>query len=155
MKLADFEHEHNQFVALEYYAFIWNRTLLVLLTDAFLIGVVAAGLLAARPGTARALGASVEDPKWYIDKSYLRNVQTVDLLGEHFLQQNRGNFRMPYGEIAAVRYDAKRKWGMGGFPHNGRVYVSTRRRTRELIVLGDQSGATIARRISEKVVAAA
>jgi hypothetical protein len=46
MQLSEFDfHDDNHFVALEYYALILNRTFLVLVTQDYLIGIKANGIL--------------------------------------------------------------------------------------------------------------
>jgi len=48
------------------------------------------------------------------------------------------------GDITRCEYDKTKKWGMGYYPHDGKVYVETRNSNeREFIILGNQSGQSI------------
>ncbi|HJY06951.1 MAG TPA: hypothetical protein VJ323_11600 [Bryobacteraceae bacterium] len=57
-------------------------------------------------------------------------------------------------EITSVAYNPRKKWGMGYYPHDGRVIVQTLKRQREFIILGNQSGQQIAQRLREYVARA-
>jgi hypothetical protein len=153
MQLSDFPLQPgNHFVAMEYHTLILNRTLLILLTEGNLIGVVANGVVSAeaRPDpvssaiTSRlAIHGDLHDPLSYLREKYLAKVKGVDLLGPGLLASDKANFCAPYGEISEVTHDPSKKWGMSYYPHDGKVYVTTSRRKREFIVLGSQSGSAI------------
>ena len=128
MRLTDFKLvEGNHFVAMEYYALILNRTLLVLLTETSLIGVVANGLVSVRIGAGPltsiitenlSIHGDLDNPLSYLKDKYLNRARHVDLLGDELLKLNRANFRMRFDEISEVTYDPRKKWGMGYYPHD-------------------------------------
>lgn len=160
MRLADFKlDEGNYFVAMEYYALMLNRTLLILLTETHLIGIVANGLVSVRssadPLTAiitgdLSIGGDLDNPLSYLNEKYLNRAKNLDLLGDDLLKINRANFRIRFDEISSVTYDPRKKWGMGYYPHDGKVYVLMHGKKREFIVLGIQSGRDIANWIATK-----
>lgn len=160
MRLADFKLvEGNHFVTMEYYALILNRTLLVLLTETYLVGVVANGLVGVRSGadpltaiiTAKlSIHGDLDNPLSYLNEKYLNRAKDLDLYGINLLRMNRANFRIRFDDISGVTYDPRKKWGMGYYPHDGRVYVSTQGKRREFIILGNQSGRDIAGWIARK-----
>lgn len=160
MKLSDLKlSEENHFVGMEYHGLILNRTLLVLLTETHLIGILGRGVTAAEdesdPLTAWIFGyfsvhGDLNDPHSYLKQSYLDNAADIDLLGNEFLKMNRANFRYLFTEISEVSYNPKKKWGMGYYPHDGKVYLTAQGRKREFIILGNQSGRIIAGRIKER-----
>ena len=54
---------------------------------------------------------------------------------------NKANFRINISEINHIYYDPKKKWGMGNYPHDGKIYIETfNGKRKELIILGGQSG---------------
>ncbi len=161
MKIADLKlADGNHFVALEYYGLILNRTLLVLVTDECLIGVVANGLISASaPGSAplstlitnrMSVRGDLNDPLSYLSQKYLDKIAELDLLGPEVLRANRANFQLRFDEISAVTHDPTKKWGMGHYPHDGKVYVTANGKTREFVMLGKQSGSAVATSIMNK-----
>lgn len=147
-------------MAMEYYALLLNRTFMVLLTPSHLIGVKVNGLISAEGGRdaltraiTHALAVQdVNNPYAYGREKYLKAVDDLDLYGEEILQQSGGNFRLAYADIASVRHDPRKKWGMGPYPHDGKIYVTTKAgQQKELILLGKQDGAAIAQLIAQKI----
>src|SRR5690606_10873169 len=142
--------EHWSFVAMEYYALILNRTYLVCVGDGEISGSVCRGLTSVEGGgdrLSRALAArlavhgDLADPASYIDDATLS-------------KSHRANFAIALSEVSSVTYDPRRKWGMGYYPHDGRVHVATRDRRREFIIRGTQSGHEIAARLNAAIGAA-
>ncbi|MGD9583113.1 MAG: hypothetical protein AB7V26_05495 [Lysobacterales bacterium] len=73
-------------------------------------------------------------------------------VNEHRLKRSSGaNFSVRLEEICTVEYKPRKKWGMGYYPHDGRVLIGTAERTRELIILGNQSGQEISARLTAVV----
>ncbi|WP_210521680.1 hypothetical protein [Hymenobacter terricola] len=152
--------EGNHFMAVEYYALMLNRTFLVLVTPTHLVGVKVNGLLSAEGGRdpfTRAITRvmAVQDknnPYAYGREKYLKEVDELDLYGAEILGKSGGNFRLAYGDIASVTHDPRSKWGMGPYPHDGKVYVTTKTgQKKELIPIGQQDGAAIAQAIQQKL----
>ncbi|MGI4870456.1 MAG: hypothetical protein ACRYFX_04670 [Janthinobacterium lividum] len=162
MKFSEFDlQEGNHFMAVEYYALMMNRTFMVLLTPTHLVGVKVNGMLSVEGGkdpltraVTRALAVQdVNNPYAYGRESYLKEVDSLDLNGAEILKKSGGNFRIAYEDIASVKYDSSKKWGMGPYPHDGKIYVTTKAgQKKELIVIGQQDGAAIAQAIQKKMV---
>jgi hypothetical protein len=155
MKFKDFKlNENNHFVAMQYFGLILNRTFLVLLTNDLIIGIKVNGLVSVESGgniIAKELSATMtvkgdlQNPYSYINSKYLDRVQEYELLDGSILTQNKSNFVIKRTDIKNAYYDAKKKWGMGYYPHDGKVYIEIfDGRKKEFIILGNQSGQKIA-----------
>jgi hypothetical protein len=149
--------EKNCFVAMKYYFLILNRTYLIILGETSLIGIVWNGLISAEGGgdevtrlitKSLSVQGDLNNPFSYIKNDHISKVENLDLDGEDILLQNRANFKIRYDEITSVNYDPSKKWGMGYYPHDGKVYVKTSKgKKTEFIILGSQSGKSISDRI--------
>lgn len=131
---------------MEYYALILNRTYLVSVDGNHINGIVCRGLTSIESGIGitrvltghLAVHGDLNDPKSYVVEHQL-------------ISHNRANFTTPLSEVTSIAYNPGKKWGMGYYPHDGRVFIQTRLRKRELIILGDQSGQGIADRLVASV----
>lgn len=135
------------FVAMEYYAVILNRTFLVTINDESLIGVKCRGITSIASGgdpftraitTNLAVSGDLNDPSAYIDERLLKNSSSA-------------NFTIMLSDIRSVEYNPRKKWGMGYYPHDGRVFIVTEKCRREFIILGRQSGRGICNHLSAAV----
>ena len=143
----------NHFIAMQYYGLILNRTLLVLITDEFLIGLKVNGLVIVESGVdsltrsltkSLAINNLLDNPYSYMKRSYLKKLEIHDIFGPEIINLNWSNFKIRRENIMNVTYDKRKKWGMGYYPHDGKVYITTKNgRTKEFIILGSQSGAAI------------
>ncbi len=151
MKFKDFELKPgNYFVAMEYYALILNRTFLVLLTDTGLVGLKGNGAVSVEGGRdlltreiskSMAIRGDLKNPFSYVKDKYLDQYQNEDVGGADITKNHKDNFRIDYADIWAATYDKKKKWGMGPYPHDGKVFVMTNNgKKREFIIMGEQSG---------------
>jgi hypothetical protein len=158
MKFKDFDFKgDNHFIAMQYYGLILNRTYLVIMTSELLIGIKVNGLVSVESGgniIAKELSATMtikgdlQNPNSYVKKKYIDRVQEFDLLDGSILTLDKSNFLIQRAEIKNAWYDPKKKWGMGYYPHDGKVYIETNAgKKRELIILGNQSGQKIANQI--------
>ena len=131
------------FVAMEYWGLILNRTYTVFVTHDFICGAKVRGVLAAadsRSGTVPIQG-DLHDPESYVKPEWLARYQGIDVTSKEFLAIDKANFQIRRDDIAHVAYHPKKKWGMGPFPHTGRMVLHLRSgKKRELIPLGDQDG---------------
>jgi len=161
MTLKGFElTDDNHFVAMEYYMLLLNRTYLVLLTKDCLIGIVGNGIVSIESGgdiftkkiTANlAIRGDLSNPHSYLKEKYIRSIENDNLFDGSILTKNKSNFLIKRENIVSSTYDPSKKWGMGYYPHDGKVYIRTRdNKKREFIILGNQSGQKIANRISPK-----
>ena len=92
-----------------------------------------------------AVKGDLTNPYSYLKNKYLFEIESYNLLYESILLANKINFRINRNDIKNVYYDARKKWGMGYYPHDGKVYVETKdNKKREFIILGEQSGQNIA-----------
>ena len=156
MRISEFVFtRNNHFVAMEYYWLILNRTFLVLITDTELIGIKVHGLIGVESSDALTnllpltVNGDLENPYSYISAKYIERIKDIDLKSNDFFRVNTSNFRISKSDIVQTSYDESKKWGMGYYPHDGRVYVRTRDgRKREFIILGSQSGREIRSRLS-------
>ncbi|MBX9784465.1 MAG: hypothetical protein K2X48_14345 [Chitinophagaceae bacterium] len=155
MTLKDFQFNNtNHFVAMEYYALILNRTYLVLITKEYLIGLKVNGLAGVETkegivskwvSSKIAIKGDLNNYWSYVKPKYLETYENLNLFDGSILKADRANFIVKRNEITEVSYNSSKKWGMGYYPHDGKVYISySKARKREFIILGDQSGKKIA-----------
>jgi hypothetical protein len=159
MTLKDFEFKpDNHFVAMEYYGLILNRTYLVLITSNELIGIKVNGLVGVESGSglfdfsdfvvkevskAISIRGDLYNPYSYIKTQYLKKYEGLDILDRNKTNSSK-HFIIKKREIKNVFHDEKKKWGMGNYPHDGKVYIETLDgKKREFIILGNQSGVEI------------
>ena len=145
---------------MQYYALILNRTFLVLLTKDLVIGIKVSGLISVESGgnvlekelvNKMTVKGDLKNPYSYIKSKYIDKVHDVDLSDTSILKQDQANFVIQRADIKNAYYDPKKKWGMGYYPHDGKVYILTNDgKKREFIILGNQSGHTIANLILAK-----
>ena len=150
MKLKDFKlKEGNHFIAMEYYGLILNRTFLVLITKNELIGLKVNGIVSVKVNTGNPLTQEItkilaitndlENPYSYAKSSFLNRLSEKDIYSQEILKDSSANFKISKTEIIEVTYDKKKKWGIGPYPHDGKVYVKTKKKKTELIIMGKQS----------------
>jgi hypothetical protein len=158
MLLKDFTFEEgNHFVAMEYHTLVLNRTYLVIIVKDFLLGLKVNGAVSAEGGhdllthaitRTMAVRGDLNNPFSYVKNKYLQPLLEEDIYLDFILENDKANFKIYKRDITGVTYDARKKWGMGPYPHDGKVYVQTAdNKKREFIILGNQSGKAIADRI--------
>jgi hypothetical protein len=136
------------FVAMQYYFGILNRTYLVFVTETQLAGAKVKGAIAAP----RAPDARWKDPLFYVSPSLAAEYGTMDVGSADFLARSRANFHIERSEIRDVEFSKKPKWGMASVPYSGRIFLHLKSgATIELILLGDQDGAAINRRLQTRL----
>ena len=166
MKFKDFELKvDNHFIAMQYYGLILNRTYIVLITKDLFIGIKVNGLVSVEAGGGNKLAhritreivntmtikADLQNPYSYVKSKYIDKVDEFELLDGSILTQSKSNFIIRREDITNVYYDPKEKWGIGYYPHDGKVYVETKDgRKLEFIILGNQSGQKIVDNILKK-----
>ena len=135
-----------RFIAMEYYALILNRTYLLRIDGSRLDGKICRGLTSIESGNGAtrivtsklAVHGNLNDPESYVDAHLLN-------------KPNRADFSISLIDICSIDYTPKKKWGMGYYPHDGRVFMRMARDKREFIILGSQSGLEITDRLSNAV----
>ena len=156
MKISEFDFtSDNHFVAMEYYWLILNRTFLILIADNELIGIKVHGPIGVESSDAMAnllplaIDGDLQNPYSYISAKYVEKIKDIDLKSNEFLAADRSNFRINKLDIIETSYDKSKKWGMGYYPHDGKIYVRTKdNRRREFIILGSQSGQNIKNKLA-------
>jgi hypothetical protein len=134
------------FIAMQYYGLILNRTYVLTVNGARLNGKVCRGITAIEGGDALtryitsqlAVHGDLNSPASYIDPNKLS-------------KPHRADFSIALSDISSVEYTAKKKWGMGHYPHDGRVFVYTAKKKYDFIILGTQPGKDIASRLSADI----
>ena len=122
-RTADF----TGFMAMEYFALIWNRTFAVFVGEDGIYGWQVCGVV------------TNSDPEFYQPWAEMLKEPTLmqDLDAVRKLSQLRGGFFIPRATISEVLATDKPKWGMGGIVQSGRVTIrTTDGRNREFILLG-------------------
>jgi len=161
MKLKDIElTDKNHFVAMEYYFLILNRTFLIIKTKDFLIGIQGNGLVSVEGGkdtltrqitSNLAIKGDLTNPYSYLKNKHLEKIADLDLIDGSILEVNKTNFLIKTSDIKSATYNPAKKFGMGPYPHDGRVTIETYvNNKREFIILGNQSGESIANFITIK-----
>ncbi len=161
MRLKDFKlQKGNHFIAMEYYGLILNRTFLIILYSDSLIALKVNGIVSVQThgdpitntltGT-MAINGDLNNPYSYIKSKYLRKLEAFDITGQEILNVSKSNFKISKADIHKVRQTNKKKWGMGPYIHDGRVFIKTKDQgEREFIILGNQSSKDIAGWLIEK-----
>ena len=161
MKLKDIElTDDNHFVAMEYFYLILNRTFLVIKTNGYLIGIQGNGLVSVEGGkdiltrqitTNMAIKGDLTNPYSYLKNKYLEKITDLNLIDGSIVEANKTNFLIKLSDIKSANYNPSKKFGMGPYPHDGRVVIETfDNKKREFIILGNQSGKNIANLITTK-----
>ena len=144
------ETQPIRFFAMEYYLLICNRSFEITLTTdslsgAFVRGAMAShgSVFAAGVGAARASGRA--DPLFHADA--VSNARKHQPGSPSYLALHRANFTVPRSLVLGLRFDPRRKWGMGLVPHSGRVHLSMQdQSSREFILLAHQDGPELVER---------
>lgn len=158
MKFRDLNFSGGQiFVAMEYYYLILNRTYLVIICDEELIGIKVRGITSSEVNTDPLIGKAtkyfsvtddLDDPNSYINFNLFHKYQDLDIQSSRVMQLDNSNFKINFDDILNVYHDKKKKWGMGYYPHDGKIYVEINGIKKELIILGSQQGEQIAKFIN-------
>ena len=133
------------FIAMEYKG-MSNCIYKVYVTDSLIYGAKVNGYITVEPnfGMGRSIPKDrMHDPEAYVDRTMDKY---DDALPYHaaFLRNDMDNFIIRRSDIRKISHNPKKKWGMGYYPHAGRIEIETirtpenRRGDRALILIGDQ-----------------
>ena len=134
------------FVAMAYKG-MSNCIYKVYITDSLILGAKVNGYIAAEPtmGMGKAIPKSrMHDPEAYVDQTMDAKYENSFADKDKFLAIDKDNFIIRTSDIKKIYHNPKPKWGMGYYPHMGRVIIETtktpenRKAERELILVGDQ-----------------
>jgi len=146
--------QNTEFIAMEYVGAIGNRIIKVWLTDEKIFAAKVKGLTS-ETTVSPALNESAlvvnyenrSNPNSYVNKqkeSIYNAVNFNKITPSEFLNLDKNNFVIKKKDIAEFYHNSKKKWGMGGYPHNGRIFVIStptefnRKKKREFILVGNQ-----------------
>lgn len=133
------------FIAMEYYLGILNRTYLVSGFNGGLGGARVAGVITNPTRLAPDLAA---DPLTFANTSLINEYKTVSFDSPNFLAMDSANFFYPAKDVVSIATNMTRKWGMGNVRYSGRIVITlVDRRTREFILLGSQDVQGVADRL--------
>ena len=134
------------FIAMEYKG-MSNCIYKVYVTDSLIYAAKVNGEITVKANYG--IGNSIPPEKMHDPESYVSKKMDKydDLLSDHaaFLKADRENFIIRKSDIKRVYHNPKKKFGMGYYPHEGRIEIETiktpenRKSDRELILIGDQN----------------
>jgi hypothetical protein len=129
------------FVAMEYYLSILNRTYQIFVTPTTIVGAFVTSMMAAPLGLQRYWFV----PSNYVNKRRLEKYEQISPESDDFKSLSPlFNFQYPRIEVRRFWYDPTIKWGMGTVAHSGKLYMElSNGRKREFILLGLQQGKEI------------
>jgi hypothetical protein len=134
------------FLAMEYYAGILNRSYALIVTKNTICGAKVLGVVSS-PMTASS-AYEWKNPRNFISRKTRDKYRSIDPESPAFLNINRSNFQLPGSNIQGIGFTPRKKISMGGVPHSGSLFVQlTNGRKREFILLGNQEGEEIERRM--------
>lgn len=136
-------------MALEYYRLILNRRYLVTVGQRKIVGLRVGGVVISPSRFSP--GMDSPNPLDYVDSGLEDSYNGKDPFSDAALQMDSANFSIDRASVTNVAY-YRTKWGMGAVPYSGRVVLyANRRKVKELILLGDQDGSEIARKLGAPV----
>src|ERR1700690_321957 len=124
-------HLHAGFVAMEYFALILNRSLLVFVTDEGLQGWKFSGpVTTSVPEFYKPAEGLLDDPEMTPGSAVFND-----------LMHGPDTFLIPFSAITSVDFAGRTKWGMGPIFHSGILSLGpTRGRKSEFVLLGRAYG---------------
>ncbi|WMX13212.1 hypothetical protein [Aureispira sp. CCB-E] len=142
------------FYAMEYINIIGNRILKVWITPKYIFAAKVKGF------TSEYTGISFYDqnlaihpllrlePKAYVNSKEENKYSRFffeKMSPQQFMRLNKENFVIHKNKIKRIDYTKKKKWGMGNYPHTGRIFIKTeknefnKKNNREFIIIADQN----------------
>lgn len=126
-----YSNKHNiplaGFVAMEYFALIWNQTYAVFIAPEGLYGwKVEGAVTGSRPNYFQTYAELLQDPELMQDYDAIRKLSGL-----------KGGFFIRRSDIVSAEIIDKQKWGLGLIPHCGRIRIAlSTGKSREFILLG-------------------
>jgi hypothetical protein len=151
--LARTEPQGWHFVALRYQLGMRNRTYTVFVTKNALVAARVRGAIASPVYVSNRPDDPWRNPAFYPTRSLLARYVDMDLESDAVLAMDEANFRLLKSQIAGVAFDGRPKWGMGGVPYSGRLFVTRDDGKRlEFVLLGTQDGPALADRLRREIL---
>lgn len=151
----------NHFIAMEYYGLILNRVFLVLITEDNLVGLKVRGIIGSRATGSPiaslitelvAVTNNLNNPYSYVNDKYFNKFDGLNINEEEILELSTANFKIEKSQIIESKYDPSKKWGMGEYPHDGKVRIKlVDGKRKEFIIMANQSGKNIAKWIKNDI----
>ncbi len=163
MTLKDFvPTDANNFVVCERYLLFFKRIYLVLITKNYLVGLVCnkrirlessgtvfINLKIALPELLKKRGEAANAYS-YLSTNYIRKIENKYLFDQSIFTVQKANFRIDRNDVQSVVYHPT-KIDLGKHPNVGTIVLeASRHDTKELIVLGNQSGESIVKWIQTR-----
>ena len=124
------------FVAMEYFLGILNRTYLVSIFENGIGGARVSGVMG-NPGHMSPETAA--NPQTYVNQALLRQYENLSFDSSNILAIDSANFFYPKQDVVSISIDMTPKWGMGNVRYSGRIVIGLRdSKKREFILLGSQ-----------------
>lgn len=142
---AESEFGSCEFIAMEYYGLILNRTYFIAAARESISGLKVGGLVV-NPPMAR---QELFNPRHYLGHADLNLFHGLLSQSRTELRSDHAHFNYPWSSVAGLSFNDKPKWGMGNVPYSGRLFVAlTNGRQREFILLGRQNGPDLLRQLN-------
>lgn len=153
------EAQKCKFIAMEYVGGISNRILKVWVTDSLIFAAKVKGPTSEStniPSLVNTLlsetGMAIDpsdrsNPEAYVNQDKAKKYIDVDfnkITPDEFLKISSNGFVIARKDIIKFYHNPKKKWGMGRYPHNGRLFIESKKsrhnskEEREFILIGDQ-----------------
>lgn len=163
MTLKDFVFtDTNNFVVYQRYFLFFKRIYLVLITKNYLVGLICNKRLRLENSEDLFINAKLRFPALAINRGeasnlysflsakFIRKVENKYLFDQSIFAVQKANFRIDRNDITSVVHHAT-KVSLGNYPNDGTIILEAARHdTKELIVLGNQSGKDIVKWIQTR-----
>lgn len=141
------------FYAMEYINLFGNRILKVWITPNYIFAAKVKGLTSEITGYAFIDENFVvdpvfrENPKAYVNPKEENKYHSFffdKLTPKQFMKLGVENFVLTKKSVSNISFTPKKKWGMGNYPHQGRIFIETskeefnKKKKREFIIIGNQ-----------------
>jgi hypothetical protein len=148
------DHKIDIFYAMEYINFIGNRMLKVWVTPTYIFAAKVKGFTSEYTGNSFYDQKLVIDPRLRLEpKAYVNPKEEnkysrfffEKISPKQFMKLNKENFVIDKSEIKKIHHTENKKWGMGYYPHTGRVFIEAekndfnKKSNREFIIIADQN----------------
>jgi hypothetical protein len=125
-----------EFIAMQYYAGILNRSYVVQVSDSLIFCGRVQGLISAGV-SGRYDKSKLEDPYFYANPNLLETYHNDNVIRPELVELDKANLLIHVTDIQDITYTPKKKWGMGDVIHAGRIFISLKNTKKvELILLG-------------------
>jgi hypothetical protein len=137
----------SNFIAMEYFLGILNRTYLVSGFNGGIGGARVGGLVS---NPVVLPSDQAENPQTFVDTALSSRYKSVSFDSAKFLELDGANFFYAMHDVASISTNMARKWGMGNVRYSGRIFITlSSGKTREFILLGSQDVQGIADRLRD------